>query len=168
MGKVVDPTGVTWRVNRRWYPWRRNFSLRDFLTTTPSDAADQGAGTEAAAAPEEPTLPRNVVLKVLFLLMGVVVWIVLGVGKVIFYTAVIVLFLVASLVELLLALLIMPIAVVLRLAGMARWPIEISRGGKHFATEHAGEFGAAGVLRDQVSGDIAAGTPPPAERAPAA
>ena len=172
MGKVVDPTGVTWRVSRRWYPWRRILSLRDFLTIdTPSGTAaagDDAAEVDAAPAVEEPKLPKNIVLKVLFLLLGVVVWLVTSAGKVLFYTAVVVFFLVASLVELVLALAIMPVAVVLRLAGMARWHVETSRGGKHYATQHAGDFGAAGALRDRLSEDIAAGVHPPAERAPAA
>lgn len=160
MGKVVDPAGVTWRVSRRWYPWRRNFSLRDFLTSEPK--AEPAAPAEPVKA-DEPDLPKNIVGKVLFLLLGVVVWIVVGVSKVVFYTGVVVLFLAISLVELVLALLIMPIAVLLRLAGMARWPIEIGRGGKHFTTRHAGDFGAAGALRDRLAEDIAAGTPPPGE-----
>lgn len=171
MGKVVDPTGVTWRVTRRWYPWRRNLSLRDFLTTDPKNETETETATEDAeptATSSEPDLPKNVVLNVLFLLLGVVVWIVMGVGKVLFYTGVIALFLVASLIELVLALLIMPVAVLLRLAGMVRWPIEIVRAGKHFVTEHAGDFGAAGALRDRLSEDIGAGRPPPAVRDTAA
>lgn len=167
MGKVVDPSGVTWRVTRRWYPWRRNLSLRDFLTAEPKAEPDV-AEDEAAVGGDAPDLPKNIVLRVLFLLLGVVVWIVVGLGKVLFYTGVVVLFLAASLVELVLALLITPIAVLLRLAGMARWPVEIIGGGKHFATEHAGAFGAAGALRERLAEDIAAGVPVPAEHPSAA
>lgn len=167
MGKVIDPSGVTWRVSRRWYPWRRNFSLRDFLTSEPKPDAAPAEPADPPAS-EAPDLPKNIVLKVLFLLAGVVVWIVVGVSKVVFYTGVVVLFLAISVVELVLALAIMPIAMLLRVLGMARWPIEIGRGGKHFATRHAGDFGAAGVLRDRLSADIAEGTPPAGETAPAA
>lgn len=156
MGKVVDPAGVTWRVTRRWYPWRRKLSLRDVLTTESKAEPDAAEATPAATG-EAPDLPKNVVLRVLFLLLGAVVWIVVGLSKVLFYTGAVVLFLVASLVELALALLITPIAVLLRLAGIARWPVEISCGGKHFATEHTGAFGAAGALRERLADDIAAG-----------
>jgi hypothetical protein len=156
VGKVIDPAGVTWRVSRRWYPWRRNLSLRDLLTTSPT-VQDEAVQDEVVESTAEPDLPRNSVLKVLFLLLGVVVWIVVGLGKIVFHTGVVALFLVASLVELALALLVMPVAMGLRLAGMARWPVEIGRGGKHFATDYAGDFAAAGALRDRVSAEIAAG-----------
>lgn len=167
MGNVVDPAGVSWRVTRRWYPWRRHFSLRDFLTTAPDDG-NAAEPAEAAEPASEPDLPKNVVLKVLFLLLGAVVWIVVGAGKVLFYTGAVVLVVLLSLVEWVLALAIMPISVVLRLAGVARWPVEIGRGGKSFATEYAGDFGAAGVLRDRLSADIVAGAPPPRGAEPAA
>jgi hypothetical protein len=169
MGNVVDPAGVAWRVSRRWYPWRRHFSLRDFLTTEQPPAPVADAAPEPVAEPaSKPDLPKNVVLKILFLLVGVVVWIVMGLGKVLFYTGAVVLVLLLSLVEWVLALVIMPITLVLRLVGMARWPVEIGRGGKPFATEYAGDYGGAGALRDRLSADIAAGAPPPAPPEPAA
>lgn len=159
-GSVVDPSGVRWRVRRRWYPWRRMFSVRDFLATdaAPTEPADEGS------EPTPPDLPKNVVAKVLFLLVGVVVWIVMGIGRVLLYAAVLLLFAAASLIEWLAELLVMPIAVLLRLFGIARWPVEIGSRGKHFATEHAGDFAAAGVLRDRMVADIAAGRTPPDER----
>jgi len=51
------------------------------------------------------------------------------------YAVVIVLFVVVSLLELTLELALMPFVVLLRLVGAARWPVEIVRQGKHFATK---------------------------------
>lgn len=172
MGVVVDPAGVRWRVRRRWYPWRRMLSVRGLLTSEPTEPSEPGEPTEPSepGAPErtKPDMPANIVGKALFLLLGVVVWIVVGVAKLLFYTAVVLLFLIASLAEFALQLLLMPIALLLRLVGAARWPVEIGRRGAHFATQHADGFSAAGDLRDRLTGDITAGTPPPREPAPAA
>lgn len=139
------------------------FSVRDFLATeaAPTEPTDEGSESSERTPPD---LPKNVVAKVLFLLVGVVVWIVMGIGRALLYVAVLLLFGAASLIEWVAELLVMPIAVLLRLFGVARWPVEIGSRGKHFATEHAEDFAAAGVLRDRVVADIAAGRTPPDER----
>lgn len=151
-------------MRRRWYPWRRAFSVRDFLTTaesTPQAAENVPESADEPAERTPPTLPKNVIAKVLFLLVGVVVWVVMAVGKALFYVAVIALFLLASLVEWMAALLVMPVALLLRLCGVSKWPVEIGSAGKHFTTERADDYAAAGALRDRLSADIVAGRPPP-------
>jgi hypothetical protein len=54
----------------------------------------------------------------------------------------------------------MPIVLLLRLLGAARWPIQISRKGEHFATRYADDFAAAATLRDDVAGRIELGDLP--------
>jgi hypothetical protein len=53
-------------------------------------------------------------LEALLIVVAAIVWVVYGVGKLLFYTAVVLLFLAASVIELALALAIMPIMVLLR------------------------------------------------------
>ena len=160
---VVDPAGVHWRVRRRWYPWRRALSFRDALSTTPDEAppTDPEAQVDAAASAdsEDPDVPRNLVLRVLFYALGMVLWIVLGVAKVVFYVGVVALFVVISLLELVLELLVMPFVLLLRLVGGARWPVEITRQGKHFATKHASDLAEAASLRDELAQQLEGGTP---------
>jgi hypothetical protein len=88
------------------------------------------------------------------------VWIVLGIGKVLMYLVAALLFVAISLVELVAELVAMPIVLLLRLLGAARWPVQINRQGKHFATRYADDFTAATVLCDEVAGQIALGSLP--------
>jgi hypothetical protein len=162
---VVDPDGVTWNVRRRWYPWRRHMSLREFWTSTPTEPTPE---PPEEAEPEDSSLPRNVVAKVLLVALAAVVWVVYHVGKVLFYTVVVVLFLVISLIELALEIVVMPITLALRVVGAARWPVEIGRQGKHFGTRHAKDFPAAGELRDGLAARIQRGDPPSDQQASAA
>lgn len=166
-GNVVDPAGVAWIVRRRWYPWRRNMSLRELLAYTKNDTQQEPEATDAEK-PEESSLPRNVVAKVFFVVLAAIVWVVYGVGKMLFYMAVVVLFLIISLMELVLELLVMPITLVLRVLGVSRWPVEIDRQGKHFGTRHAKDYGAAGELRDGLVEQIQGGDLPSDQQASAA
>lgn len=74
----------------------------------------------------------------------------------------------ASLIELLAELVVMPIVLLLRLLGNARWPVQINRKGEHFATRYADDFAAAAALRDEVADRIEAGDLPVEEAAPSA
>jgi hypothetical protein len=42
---------------------------------------------------------------------------------------------------------IMPFVLLLRLVGAARWPVEIARHGKHFATKYAPDLAEAATLQ---------------------
>ena len=161
--QVVDPEGVHWRVHRRWYPWRRALSFREAWSSSPSEPSADG---EAPATTEESAddgLPRNVVLRVLLLVMAGLVWLLWGAAKVLFYTAVVILFVVASLLELALELVVMPFVMLLRLVGAGRWPVEIARQGKHFATKYAPDPTGAATLRDSLAAQLEGGLPPDAQ-----
>lgn len=169
---AVDPDGVEWSVRRRWYPWRRALSLRDLWSSTPGGKKTELAKAEAeetgTAESEESTLPKNFLLKAFFIVAAAIVWVVYSVGKLLFYTAVVVLFLVGSIVELAVALMVMPIALLLRAIGQSRWPVEIGRQGEHVLTRHAEDFAAAGELRDGLITDIGRGLLPVVEKVPSA
>jgi hypothetical protein len=101
-------------------------------------------------------LPGNFLLKAVLICLAAIVWIVLGIGKVLMYSVAALLFVAISLVELVA----MPIVLLLRLLGAARWPVQINRQGKHFATRYADDFAAATVLCDEVAGQIELGSLP--------
>jgi hypothetical protein len=63
---------------------------------------------------------------------------------------------------------VMPIVLLLRLLGTARWPVQINRKGEHFATRYADDFAAATTLRDEVADRIEVGDLPVEEAAPSA
>ena len=161
---AVDPDGVEWSVRRRWYPWRRALSLRDLWSSAPGGKKTETETTETG----ESTLPKNFLLKAFFIVAAAIVWVVYSVGKLLFYTAVVVLFLVGSIVELAIALVVMPITLLLRVVGQSRWPVEIGRQGEHILTRHAEDFAAAGELRDGLIADIGRGLLPVVEKVPSA
>jgi hypothetical protein len=119
------------------------------------------------AADETAALPKNFLLKAFFLVVAAIVWVAYGVGKLLFYTAVVLLFLVGSVVELLLALMIMPITLLLRTFGLGHWPVEIGRQGEHVGTRRARDFAAAGALRDGLISEIERGELPDEQTASA-
>ena len=133
-------------------------SMRELWTSTTSQSEPEP--TEEAEPSEDSSLPRNVVAKVLLMVLAAVVWVVYQVGKVLFYTAVVILFLVISLIELVLEIIVMPITLALRVLGLARWPVEIGRQGKHFGTRHARDYQAAGEMRDDLAARIQRGDLP--------
>jgi hypothetical protein len=161
--QVLDPAGVQWRVHRRWYPWRRALSFREAWSSSPSEPAAEAEPPAATEESSDEGLPRNVVLRVSLLVVAGLVWVVWGAAKVACYAVVIVLFVVVSLLELALELALMPFVVLLRLVGAARWPVEIVRQGKHFATKYAPDPGGAAMLRDTLAAQIEAGTSPDAQ-----
>jgi hypothetical protein len=157
---VVDPDGVEWSVRRRWYPWRRVLSLRDLWSSASGGKKTETAETDT----EESTLPKNFLVKAFLIVAAAIVWVVYSVGKLLFYTAVVVLFLVGSAIELCVALVVMPIALLLRTIGQSRWPVEIVRQGEHVETRHTEGFAAAGGVRDGLIADIGRGLLPVDER----
>lgn len=155
--KVVDPSGATWTVRHRWYPWRRALSFREAMTNEPT--------TEPATAPAEDTgesteKEHGLVVQIVLAALGVLLWIGWTAGRVVVYAGAIVLFVVVSLAELALQLAVLPVVLLLRLIGVVRWPVQINRGGTHVRTSRADGYAAAAVLRDEVAADIERGALP--------
>jgi hypothetical protein len=151
--RIDGPDGATWTVRRRVLPWRRPISLREMLHS-PSDAAAADADD---AAPAEETKEPGIVLQVLQLTVGVVLWLAIGAGKLVFYSLAVVLVLAIWLVDAALQLLVLPLMLVARVCGLARWPVQVEREYKHVRTEYADGFAAAETLRDELSAQVAAG-----------
>jgi hypothetical protein len=166
-GEVVDPAGVRWRVRRQWYPWRRRASLIDAWNSSPAEPAETEETTPESKSSDS-GLPKNFLLKAILIAVAFIVWAVVGIGKVLLYSVLALLFVAASLIELVAELIAMPIVLLLRLLGAARWPVQISRKGEHFATRYADDFATATALRDDVAGRIEAGDLPVTDAAPAA
>jgi hypothetical protein len=143
-------------------------SFRETLSNSPSDPEEPAPPAPDAEESADSGLPRNVVLKVLLVALAGIVWVLLGVGKLLVYSVAIVLFVVLSLAELALELIVLPLVVLLRLLGVARWPVQINRQGKHFATRYADDLAAASALRDEVAGQIELGSLPSEDAAVAA
>jgi hypothetical protein len=160
----VDPAGVRWRVRRQWYPWRRRASLIEAWNSSPDEPAES-AETTPEGEPSDSSLPRNFLLKAILVTVAFIVWAVVGIGKVLLYSVGALLFIAVSLIELVAELVVMPIVLLLRLLGAARWPVQINRQGEHFATRYAGDFAAATALRDEVAGQIEVGDLPPKDAA---
>jgi hypothetical protein len=145
-------------------------SLREAWRSSPSEApesAEQNPGADAGE-PSDSGLPRNFLLKAILISLAGIVWIVLGIGKVVVYSVAALLFVAVSMAELALELIAMPVILLLRLLGAAHWPVQINRRGKHFATRYASDLAAATALADEVAGQIEQGRLPSEEPAAAA
>ncbi|GAA3531557.1 hypothetical protein GCM10022234_30880 [Aeromicrobium panaciterrae] len=136
--EVVDPAGETWRVKRRWLPWR-------LKRRNPDDVVDV---SDAAGAVDEP----------IGLVIVVVVLAVAVLAPVIFVLA----FFVA---EFLLLLLLLPLFVVIRGSLLGRWPIEAFKGKQLVASESVRGWRASGDRMLEIADGIRMGQPPlPARR----
>lgn len=100
--QVTDPAGETWRVKRRWLPWRLRRRNPEDVTDFP-DVSDVGDD----------------------LLIGLAIF-VIAILVAVFFPIVIVLAVFAA--EFFLLLLLLPVFVILRAGFVARWPIEVWRG----------------------------------------
>lgn len=149
--RLVTPDGATWTVRRRWLPWRRPISLREMLHSPSTD------DTNTDATPAQEAKEPGIVLRVLQLTVGVVLWLIIGAGKLIFYTLAVVLVLVIWLLDSALQLVVLPFILLARATGLARWPVQVERDYKHVRTEYADGFAAAQTLREDLSGQVAAG-----------
>lgn len=99
--KVTDPTGDTWRVRRRWLPWRPR--RRDV------DGGDPSAF--GASGPDE--LIGLVLIVVVLALLIVAPWILAGAFLI---------------VEVLVVVLLLPLFLLLRASRLARWPVAVRQG----------------------------------------
>ncbi|WP_325477265.1 hypothetical protein [Nocardioides sp.] len=129
--KVRDPQGQTWRVTRRWVPWRRR--LKGTLDAMPS-LPSSGLGDDPVSA-------------------------IIGIVLLILLLPFLLLALVAGL-ELLLLLLVLPFAVLGRVLFGRHWTIEARRGFRPWWEEQVGDWQAAGVRIHEVAEEIRHGHAP--------
>jgi len=148
---VIGSDGVTWTVRRRWLPWRGPVSFRE-MWHSPSD---KGTAPEDAATSEQ---PPGAALRFLQLTVGVVLWVVIYAGKAILIALAAVFLVSVWLINLLLQLIALPFVLLARVAGLARWPVQIDRQYTHFRTETAPDYAGAATLRDDLAAQLQAGT----------
>ncbi len=130
--KVEDPTGQTWRITRRWVPWRRRLkgTLGDMPNLLPS-----GLGNDPVSA-------------VIFLICLVIM------------LPFLVLALIAG-VELLLVLLLLPFALLGRAVFGRHWTVEARRGFRIWWETPAGDWQASLLKIHDVADEIRIGNLPP-------
>lgn len=130
--KVTDPSGQTWRVSRRWLPWRRRASKKDVDPLDAIDFVDADPASWAVAA----------VFFFLALLLPVVLLAVLVA------------------VELLLLLALLPFAVLARVLFGRHWRVELRRGWTPWHEEEAGGWQASGLRIHDLAADLRRGAIP--------
>ena len=121
--KVTDPAGQTWRVTRRWVPWRRR--LKSSLDLAP-DLPVGSLGDD----------PISAIVGIIFLII---------------LLPFLLLALLASL-ELLLVLLVLPFAVLARMMFGRHWHVEVRRGFKPVYEVEAGDWQASGLKIHDLAG----------------
>ena len=129
--KVVDPAGQTWRVSRRWMPWRRKAHVDNWGDVPTVD----GLGDD----------PISSIIGGLLLLL-LIPFVVLAV-------------LVA--LELLLLLLLLPFVVLGRVVLGRHWRVEARRGWDPVWEDEAGDWGESGRRIEAVAELIRRGELPP-------
>ncbi|WP_332642681.1 hypothetical protein [Aeromicrobium sp.] len=125
--KVVDPAGETWRVKRRWLPWRRK--VRD-VPDVPVDGLFVGGDD-----------PIGMILAAIGLILLVPVIIALAV----------------MLAELLLLLLLLPLWLIVRGFLGGAWPIEVWRGKTFVGAESVKGWSPSGVRMHDIAEAIRLG-----------
>jgi len=128
--KVTDPSGHTWRVTRRWVPWRRR--LKGALDAVPD-------------------LPGGLGDDPISLVIGLVCLVIL--------LPFLLLALVAGL-ELLLVLLVLPFALVGRVLFGRHWHVELRRGFEPWWEVEAGDWQASAVRIHEVADAVRRGVLP--------
>ena len=129
--KVTSPDQVTWRVTRRWVPWRRR--IRDTTDRLP-DLPEGGVGDD----------PVSMVVGLLLLVVMLPF----------------LLLMLAAAVELVLILAVMPVAILGRVALGRRWTVEVRRGWALYADERVGDWRTAGERIREIAQDIELGRLP--------
>lgn len=134
--EVADPAGETWRVKRRWLPWRRR--VRD-APDLPIDGGSLLDGDDIFSA----------ILLVVFVAIAIPLIVVFAV----------------MLAELFLLLLLLPIWIVFRLVRGAPWTIEVFSGRELVNTESIRGWRGSQARMLEIADGIQIGRPPlPARR----
>lgn len=141
---VEDPSGETWRIKRRWLPWR----LRK------RDVDIQPDGSPGIAGADDLVIALVVFIVMLLVLLFAPIVVVLAI----------------FVAELMLLLLLLPLFVVLRAAFVARWPIEAWHGDNLVHAEAVRGWGSSHRRMVELADNVRLGTwpvPSPDLRGPA-
>lgn len=135
--KVTSPSGATWRVSRRWLPWRRRTSL-DPISGMPSTPSGLSLGDD----------PISMIFGVIILIVALPFLIV----------ALVVMAAVA--LELLLLLLLLPLVILGRVLFGRAWRVEIRQGWEPVWETEAGGWRESGRLIVRLGQDLQQGRMP--------
>lgn len=130
--KVRDPQGRTWRVSRRWMPWRRKTHVDDW-GLTPHNAGS-GLGDD----------PISMIIGLLLLVLLI---------------PVLVLMVIVAL-EMLLLLLVLPFAILGRVLLGRHWRVEVREGWTFAWETEAGDWSQSGRMIEHVAEGLRMGMPP--------
>jgi len=130
--KVRDPEGQTWRVTRRWVPWRRR--LRGSLDGAP----DVPGGTTLGDDPVSAVIGLVFLVILLpFLLLGLI-----------------------AVLEALLLLAVMPFAVLVRVLFGRHWHVEVRAGFRPYYEVEAGDWRASTLRIHELAAALERGERP--------
>lgn len=129
--KVSSPDGQTWRISRRWVPWRRRVkgAMRLLPDSYWSSWGDSTIGAILS------------IIGLIILIPFLVVALIAG-------------------IELLLVLLLLPFVVLGRVAFGRHWTVEVRRGWRPWSEEQAGDWQASGLRIHALADEIRAGDVP--------
>ncbi|TCJ22729.1 hypothetical protein [Nocardioides jejuensis] len=136
--KVTDPSGQTWRVSRRWVPWRRRFRSDDDIPLgwlDPTRAADVD----------------DLVIGLVVLIVVLVLLVLAPILLVVFFAA----------FELLLLLALLPLVILLRVMFGMSWTIEVRRGFTPWAERETGDWAESRMAIHRAADAIRQGDLPP-------
>jgi len=150
--KVTDPSGQTWRVSRRWVPWRPRFRDVD-----PSNVLDFGNGGGGSGGGDGGGF--DIDLGEALVIIAVVIAAILF----LIFVAPVMLAVLFALAEWLIVLAVIPIAVLGRVLFGRQWHVEVRRGWRAWYEVKSGDWTASTMkiheLADAVRrGDIPART----------
>lgn len=129
--KVTDPSGQTWRVSRRWAPWRPR--LRDV----------GGAAQDAAWWAGD---PADVAIWMFFFVLSVLAPLLLALAF--------------APVELALLAVALPVAVLGRVVFGRKWHVEVRRGWRPWTEVLAGSWAQSGIRIVEIAGAVRRGDLP--------
>ncbi|WP_147384871.1 hypothetical protein [Nocardioides cavernaquae] len=132
--KVRDPDGQTWRVSRRWLPWRRSVRNKDDIgLELPTDVGGDDFG-----------------LSLIFFAVVFVLFLVAPIVLVIFFAA----------FEVVLLLVLMPFAVLGRVVFGRHWHVELRRGWRAWTEIDAGEWRGSAMKIHEIADAVRRGEIP--------
>jgi hypothetical protein len=130
--KVHDPFGQTWRITRRWVPWRRR---RKAELRTPTDLAPSGLGE----------VPAGAIVFLVCLVIAIPLLVLAAIAG----------------VQLLLLVLLAPFALLGRAAFGRNWIVEARKGYAIWWETPAGDWQASMIKIHEIADEIRIGVLPP-------
>lgn len=130
--KVTDPHGQTWRIRRRWLPWRKRISTPDWVPD----------GGRVLAIGDDPVSMFIGAISMILLIPAFI-------------------FLLLISLEFLLLLLLLPLVLLARILFGHAWVVEVRRGWSLYWDEQSGGWRESGSRIESIGGLISQGQLPP-------